>query len=185
MSLAYAPAARLLERFLTERLVTRIWNREPAAWGAVPGSPDERSITTRLGWLDVAKTMASHLPRVTELSKQATSERIEAVYLLGMGGSSLCAEVLRTVFGIKSGYPELYVLDTTDEHTIRNAADRLDPARTLFLVSSKSGGTVEVASLERFFWSKITDAQGNNAGRHFVAITDPYTALQGLAQSKQ
>ena len=89
------------------------------------------------------------------------------------------------VCGIANGYPELHVLDTTDEKTITTAAARLDPARTLFLVASKSGGTVEVASLERFFWDRLTGAEGSAAGRHFVAITDPGTALQALAESKR
>ncbi len=185
MSLAFAPAARLLDRFLHERLVTRIWDRDPRAWGAASGSADEQSIQTRLGWLDVATTMAPGVPRATSLAQQITAERFDAVYLLGMGGSSLCAEVLRAVCGVANGYPELHVLDTTDEKTITTAASRLDPARALFLVASKSGGTVEVASLERFFWDRVTGAEGSAAGRHFVAITDPGTALQALAESKR
>jgi glucose-6-phosphate isomerase len=183
MSPAYAPAARLLDRFLENRLVTGIWNRDPGAWGAAGGTADERSIRTRLGWLDVAETMKPGAPRAVALAKDITSERFEAVYLLGMGGSSLCAEVLRMVCGIAKGHPDLYVLDTTDERTITNAAERLDPTRTLFLVASKSGGTVEVASLERFFWSGISASEGSAAGRYFVAITDPSTALQALAES--
>jgi len=185
MSLAYAPAARLLDRFLEDRLVSRIWNRDPGAWGAAAGTADERSIRTRLGWLDVAETMKPGVPRAVALAKGITSERFEAVYLLGMGGSSLCAEVLRMVCGIAKGHPDLYVLDTTDERTITNAAERLDPTRTLFLVASKSGGTVEVASLERCFWSRISASEGSAAGRYFVAITDPNTALQALAESKR
>jgi glucose-6-phosphate isomerase len=185
MSLAYPAAARLVDRLLHERLVSRIWDRDPRAWGAAPGSADERSIQTRLGWLDVAATMAADVPRTVQLAQQLTTERFDAVYLLGMGGSSLCAEVLRAVCGIAPGHPELYVLDTTDEQTIASAAARLDPARTLFLVASKSGGTVEVASLERFFWEQLTAAEGSAAGRHFVAITDPGTALQTLAESKR
>jgi hypothetical protein len=185
MSLAFAPAARLLDRFLHERLVTSIWERDPRAWGAAPGSADERSIQTRLGWLDVATTMAPGVARATSLAQQITAEGFDAVYLLGMGGSSLCAEVLRAVCGVANGYPELHVLDTTDEKTITAAASRLDPARALFLVASKSGGTVEVASLERFFWERLTAAEGSAAGRHFVAITDPGTALQALAESKR
>ncbi len=112
-------------------------------------------------------------------------EKFEAAYLLGMGGSSLCAEVLRSVFGIADGYPELHVLDTTDELTLTTAAARMDPARTLFIVASKSGGTVEVASMERFFWEHMTAALGADAGRHFVAITDPGTALQSLAETRR
>jgi glucose-6-phosphate isomerase len=185
MSLAYSAAARLLDRFLRDRLASRIWDRDPRAWGAAFGSSDERSIQTRLGWLDVASTMKEGLLSSSQLAHQLITERFDAVYLLGMGGSSLCAEVLRTVCGTAEGYPALYVLDTTDELTIATAAARLDPARTLFLVSSKSGGTVEVASLERYFWSRITDSEGSAAGRHFVAITDPGTALQALAESKR
>jgi hypothetical protein len=139
----------------------------------------------RLGWLDVAATMGPEVPRAADLAHQITAECFDAVYLLGMGGSSLCAEVLRAVWSIASGYPELYVLDTTDEKTINSAASRLDPARTLFVVSSKSGGTVEVVSLERFFWTRLTASEGTAAGRHFVAITDPGTALQSLAESKR
>ena len=184
MSLAYPAAARLVEELLHDRLVSRIWDRDPLAWGAAPGSADERSIQTRLGWLDVAATMAPDIPRAAGLARQLTTERFDAVYLLGMGGSSLCAEVLRAVYGIAPGHPELYVLDTTDERTITSAAARLDPARTLFLVASKSGGTVEAASMERFFWARMSAALGSAAGRHFVAITDPGTALQALAESR-
>jgi hypothetical protein len=124
------------------------------------------------------------LPGVEGLGRTAQDEGIRAVYLLGMGGSSLCAEVLRSVFGTAEGHPDLFVLDTTDELTITSAAARLEPRETLFLVSSKSGGTVEVASMERFFWSHMSARLGAGAGRHFVAITDPGTALQRLADSR-
>ena len=89
-------------------------------------------------------------PRLDEAARE---EGVEAVYLLGMGGSSLCAEVLRSVYGVAPGSPQLFVLDTTDESTLTTAAARMTPDRTWFVVASKSGGTVEVASMERFFWS--------------------------------
>ena len=82
------------------------------------------------------------------------------------------------------GSPQLHVLDTTDEQTITTAAARMNPERSWFLVASKSGGTVEVASMERFFWSQIQAALGDRAGRQFVAITDPGTALEALAASR-
>jgi glucose-6-phosphate isomerase len=185
MPLAYAPAARLMDRFLEDRLVSRLWGRDLSVWGAAKGTPDGQSITTRLGWLDVGETMTPELPRTARLAEDIRAEQFNAVYLLGMGGSSLCAEVLRSVAGVAPGHPDLFVLDTTDEQTITAAAARLDPAKTLFLVSSKSGGTVEVASLERFFWDLVSAARGSSAGRHFVAITDPGTALQQMAESKQ
>ncbi|MBA3886142.1 MAG: glucose-6-phosphate isomerase [Acidobacteria bacterium] len=177
----YEPALQLADKFIADRLVSRIWDRDIAAWGAAPGSADAASIQTRLGWLDVASTMAPELERVEALGLAAREEGIQAVYLLGMGGSSLCAEVLRQVYGIADGYPELVVLDTTDGSTIAAAADAMDPVRTLILVASKSGGTVEVASMERYFWGRMTEALGARAGRQFVAVTDPGTALHRLA----
>lgn len=174
----------LSDRLLQDRIVEKIWKRDPSAWRAAPGSADERSINSRLGWLDVADTMRPHLERVGRLTEEMKAEGFDAAYLLGMGGSSLCAEVLRAVFGVASGSPQLHVLDTTDEHTLTSAAASLNPARTLFIVASKSGGTVEVASMERFFWAEMTRAMGVSAGRHFVAITDPGTALEKLAESR-
>jgi glucose-6-phosphate isomerase len=184
MTLPFEPAAALAERLLHDRVVSRIWDRDISVWRAEPGSAAARSIGSRLGWLDVGNTMPSHFDEVAALAESARTERLSTVYLLGMGGSSLCAEVITAVFGSREGCPDLHVLDTTDELTITTAAARLEPDRSLFLVASKSGGTVEVASMERFFWSKMWQALGPGAGRHFVAITDPGTALQTLAESR-
>ena len=172
------------DRLLEQGTVERIWKRDPAAWQAAPGSADWKSIETRLGWLDVAKTMPPHMKQVHRLRDEVRSEGFDAAYLLGMGGSSLCAEVLRSVFGVADGCPQLTVLDTTDELTLGSAAARMEPARTLFIVASKSGGTVEVASMERFFWNLMSHAVGTTAGRHFVAVTDPGTALNRLAEAR-
>jgi glucose-6-phosphate isomerase len=179
--MTYPSAAEASDRLLKDRVVSRIWARDISVWGATPGTADARAIATRLGWLDVARTMAGELERVARLAHAARGERVKAVYLLGMGGSSLCAEVLCSVYGTADGFPQLFVLDTTDEQTITTAGARMDAARTWFIVASKSGGTVEVASLERFFRAKISSATGNKAGRQFIAITDPGTALQQLA----
>jgi transaldolase/glucose-6-phosphate isomerase len=184
MKLSYQAAAALADRLLDDKIVERIWRRDPSTWRATPGSADERSIQTRLGWLDIGETMPEHLPRLEALRDEIRDEGIDAVYLLGMGGSSLCAEVLRSVFGRAEGYPELTVLDTTDELTLTNAAARMSPERTLFIVASKSGGTVEVASMERYFWQVMSSAIGGDAGRHFIAVTDPGTALEALARSR-
>jgi glucose-6-phosphate isomerase len=184
MTLPYESAANLANRFLEERVVSRIWSRDISVWNAAPGSPAARSIETRLGWLDVADTMPPHLDSVSALGRQAHDEHVEAVYLLGMGGSSLCAEVLGSVYGATGRHPRLHVLDTTDERVLTTAAARMDPARTLIVVASKSGSTVEVASMERFFWAKVSAALGERAGRQFVAITDPDTALQKLAAAR-
>jgi glucose-6-phosphate isomerase len=184
MTSAYEPAAQLANHLLHERLVSRIWRRDISVWNAEPDSDAARSISSRLGWLDVGTTMAPLLDRVTALGQAAREARIEAVYLLGMGGSSLCADVIRAVFGVADGAPQLHVFDTTDERTITSAAARMVPDRTWFIVASKSGGTVEVASLERFFFSRISAALGDAAGRQFIAITDPRTALERLAAAR-
>jgi glucose-6-phosphate isomerase len=184
MTLPFEPAAHLADRFLRERVVTRIWERDPSVWRAEPGSEAARSIANRLGWLDVGTTMPQHLDRIATLADSVRAESLHAVYLLGMGGSSLCAEVIRAVHGISRGYPQLIVLDTSDERTLNEAVAHLDPARSLFLVASKSGGTLEVVSMERFFWAKMTNALGDAAGRHFVAITDEGTALQSIAMAR-
>jgi transaldolase/glucose-6-phosphate isomerase len=184
MTLPYEPAARLSESLLHDHVVRRIWDRDVSVWRADAGSDAARSIASRLGWLDIAQTMPPHVDRLTALASSGGSEQIETVFLLGMGGSSLCAEVIRTVHGIASGFPKLVVLDTTDEQTLDVTAKRLNPARSLFVVASKSGGTVEVASMERFFWARMSAALGDAAGRHFLAITDPDTALQTLASTR-
>lgn len=184
MKLTYQPAAELSDRLLHYKVVEKIWKRDPSAWSAAAGSADARSINTRLGWLDVGETMKEKMSQVRRLQGEVRKEGFAAAYLLGMGGSSLCAEVLRSVFSVAEGFPDLTVLDTTDELTLTTAAGRMDPAHTLFIVASKSGGTIEVASMERFFWDRMKQALGTETGRHFVAITDPGTALQKLAESR-
>ena len=184
MTLPYEPAARLADRFLEEHIVRRIWDRDPSVWRAEPASDAARSIASRLGWLDVGRSMRPELERVAALGRAVAAEGTEQVYLLGMGGSSLCAEVIRSVHGTAQGFPGLVVLDTTDETTLSTAAARMTPAKTLFLVASKSGGTVEVASMERYFWELVRGALGEAAGSRFVAITDPGTALETLARSR-
>jgi hypothetical protein len=106
---------------------------------------------------------------------------VTTLYLLGMGGSSLCAEVMRAVYGVREGFPRLVVMDTTDEAAITGVRRELDPKRTLFLVASKSGGTIEPASMEKLFWAHMSQALGAEAGRHFIAVTDPGTELARLA----
>lgn len=183
MSRTYEPASRLAERFLHDHTVNRIWSRDPGVWRADPASDAGRSISTRLGWLDVPQTMKAELDRVSRFANAARKE-FDAIYLLGMGGSSLCAEVIQSVLAPAEGFPKLFVLDTTDEQTITTTARHADPSRTLFIVASKSGGTVEVASLERYFWKWTSDAVGSKAGQHFIAITDGGTALETLAATR-
>ena len=135
------------------------------------------AIRQRLGWLDAPPAIAGHSAALQRFAAQARAEGLTEVVLLGMGGSSLCAEVLRDVPAARGEGCRLTVLDTTDERAIREVTESLDPARTLFLVASKSGSTIEVTALEQHFWKK-------DAGRHFVAITDPGTPLESLARQR-
>jgi glucose-6-phosphate isomerase len=111
--------------------------------------------------------------------------RFSTVFLLGMGGSSLGPEVTRSVFGARPGSPSLTVLDTTDPDEIRDAESAADLGRTFFLVSSKSGGTIESASLAEYFYEKLSRIAGSRAGASFAAITDAGTTLEQLARSRR
>ncbi|MEO6214269.1 MAG: glucose-6-phosphate isomerase [Vicinamibacterales bacterium] len=184
MTMSYEAAARLSDTLLAARVVERIWARDPVVWGAAPGSGDAASIANRLGWLDVGDTMRLHRERLKQLADEVHAEHLSTVYLVGMGGSSLCAAVLRSVFGTAPGFPDLVILDTTDEKTLAGVAERLDPERSAFLIASKSGGTVEVSAMERFFWPQVAAARGVSAGHHFIAVTDPQTALETLAHAR-
>jgi transaldolase/glucose-6-phosphate isomerase len=149
----------------------RIWAKDPTVWKPDPNTPE---ITDRLGWLVVGKTMAQQVKSLAAFADEARS-RFDRVVLCGMGGSSLAPEVLWRTFGAAPGYPSLHVLDSTDPAAVRGA-EQGDIARTLFLVSSKSGTTQESDSFFRYFWERT-----GGRGDQFVAITDPGTPLEDLA----
>jgi transaldolase/glucose-6-phosphate isomerase len=168
-----------VQPLLDRHVVERIWRRDTTVWNAQPDSDVGRAISNRLGWLDVPAGM--QLDGVEKLAEEVRRDGVTIVYLLGMGGSSLCAEVMRSVYGVRDGYPELVVMDTTDEAAIAGALARLEARQTLFLVSSKSGGTIEPASMEKLYFGAVERALGKNAGRQFIAVTDPGTGLARLA----
>ena len=158
--------------------LARIWSRDHTLW-----SNDPAEISDRLGWLDVASSMLGEVDDLTSFADEIRRAGIEHIVLLGMGGSSLGPEVLSKCFGGRDGFPELIVLDSTLPSRIRTVANTIDPARTLFLVSSKSGATIEPNMLYKFFRRLAEDAVGSDsAGSHFVAITDPGTPLDDLAE---
>src|SRR5512132_1865785 len=141
-------------------LVPRIWKKDPSIW-LRPGRDSDataRAIVNRLGWLDAPSGMSRHVERVNAMAQAAGQEGVRDVFLLGMGGSSLCAEVMRTWHPHAEGRPELHVLDTTDEQAITSVSERMDPERSWFVVASKSGGTVEVVSMARSVWSRMLGA---------------------------
>lgn len=179
------PIDALLHGLLEARLASRIWRRDLTTFGG-PDAPGEvqTSVRTRLGWLDAPTAMTAHLPELDAFAGSVQRDGLTDVYLLGMGGSSLCAEVLRDVPLARANGARLVVLDTTDEATIRDVTGKLAADRACFLVSSKSGTTIEVTSLERHFWSVIERAGRDKPGNHFVAITDPGTPLVTYAADR-
>ncbi|MGE5836461.1 MAG: glucose-6-phosphate isomerase [Acidobacteriota bacterium] len=176
----------LAQSFADERLATRIWNKETGLF-APPNAPREtqHSIAARLGWLQAPSVDERAVAELLVFADETRHAGLTDVYLLGMGGSSLCAEVLRDVAAGRSGERcRLTLLDTTDERAIADATDTLRPEHALFLVASKSGTTVEVLALESYFRAVMTDARGGSASRHFIAITDPGTPLETLARTQ-
>jgi RpiB/LacA/LacB family sugar-phosphate isomerase len=156
----------------------RLWAEDPTLWSSHPAT--QAAIVNRLGWLHAPEAMRKHVTDLQRFAAEVRAEGITDVVLLGMGGSSLAPEVLQSALGPIPGSPALTLLDTTDPGQIRGALSRLPLARTLFLVSSKSGTTTEMLALYRFFRAEV-EGQTANAGHHFVAITDPGTPLERLA----
>jgi glucose-6-phosphate isomerase/transaldolase/glucose-6-phosphate isomerase len=160
-------------------IIGRIWRKDHTVW-----KPQPEEITDRLGWLSVAEIMSGQVPALSDFAGEVNSSGFRHVVLLGMGGSSLGAEVLRQTFGSADGYPELIVLDSTLPATVQSVADTIDPSRTLFLVSSKSGTTTEPLVLFSYFYELVKASSGSDAGGNFVAITDPGTYLTRLSEEK-
>ena len=181
---AEAPAVRRrLARLGEGRFSERLAKYDASLWSSNPDV--RRTIGRRLGWLDAPGRMLAEVGRLRAFARQVRDDGIGHVVLLGMGGSSLCAEVFRVVFGAAPGHPDLTVLDTTVAACVRAVEERLDLSRTLFLVGSKSGNTTETLSLQAYFWGRMLRLRGRRTGDHFVAITDPGTPLAGLATQRR
>jgi len=160
----------------------RIWARDGSLWKHEAEAAAE--IEGRLGWLDLPTTMPLEVSRLKALATEVQAAGIQRVVLLGMGGSSLAAEVTRHVLGVSSGYPDLTVLDSTDPTQIRCVAQAGPLSRTLFIVASKSGTTIETQSLFAYFKDLLISEVGPERwAKHFVAITDAGTPLEDLARA--
>jgi transaldolase/glucose-6-phosphate isomerase len=168
------PVAERMRRAADEDVVRRIWRKDGTLW-APPGTPE---VEDRLGWLTIADKLLEDLPAIREFVRDARADGLSDVVLLGMGGSSLAPEVFRRSSPPSEGALRLHVLDSTDPRAVDATAGAIDPAHALFIVSSKSGGTIEPNALMAYFRGLQPDP------RHFVAITDPGTALAQLAESE-
>ena len=161
----------------SRRVMSRIWSGDHTVWKS-----DPTEISNRLGWLTVTDAMREQTPAMQALAQEVRDAGIRHVVLLGMGGSSLGPEVLRQTFGSAPGYPELIVLDSTVPGWVQSVTDAIDPAHTLFLVSSKSGSTTEPNMFYAYFRGLVEKAAGKDgAGQHFIAVTDAGTSLEKLA----
>jgi len=169
-----------LTTWAQQDFLLRLWNKDHTLW-----SPDPvPELTDRLGWLMLPERMMGNLDEIFQFADEMKSARTSRVVLLGMGGSSLAPEVFARSFGSAPGYPELIVLDSTHPEAVISVRERLDLESTFFLVSSKSGTTLETISLYRYFWQEVKYTT-NEPGKHFAAITDPGSPLAKLAVDRK
>jgi transaldolase/glucose-6-phosphate isomerase len=156
--------------------VRRLWQHDASLWT----DTDEAQW---LGWLGVTEEQIASEKIFRDLAAEAKSSGCTSILLLGMGGSSLCPEVLRMTYGKVAGFPELYVLDSTDPAQIRTFENKIDLAKTLFVVSSKSGTTLEPNIFKQYFYQRVKDTIGaDKAGSRFIAVTDPGSKMEKVAQ---
>ena len=164
-----------LERAGAERWSRRLWAGDATLWTS-------RDEDRWLGWLTAGRGDAVDTEALRTFAAEA--KQYDHVVLLGMGGSSLGAEVIGRVLGGVPGHPQLHVLDSSDPGQIRTVAAAIDPSRTLFIVSSKSGSTMEPELLRAFFFDLLKEKLGaDEAGKHFVAVTDPGSGLETIART--
>ncbi|MGD2049016.1 MAG: bifunctional transaldolase/phosoglucose isomerase [Chloroflexota bacterium] len=173
------------EDLFQNQVIRRIWSHDHTVW-----KPEPDEITNRLGWLHVVETMLENLDRLRSFAEDVVEDGIANAVVLGMGGSSLAPELYAKTFSpwMQLNRPEqpsieLSILDTTDPDTISALCDRLKLDKTLFIVASKSGSTVETLSTFRYFYNQVLEEVGQSeAGRHFVSITDPGTGLVDISK---
>jgi glucose-6-phosphate isomerase len=169
---------KLLNDMLNDRVVTRLWDCDHTLW-----QPDDTDISNRLGWLHSARDMRHEQEHLTRFVQRIRDAGYTHALLLGMGGSSLAPAVFGQTYGTDHSPLHVSVLDSVDPDVVSAYTHLLDPARTLFLVSSKSGSTVETLSLFKHFYNRVAAAlPEQEAGEHFVAITDPDSPLAHLAE---
>lgn len=153
---------------------TLLWNKDASLWT----KSDEGNW---LGWLDIVNQQLAHFSKFKALAAEVREDGFSHILLLGMGGSSLAPEVFSLTYGQQAGFPQLLVLDSTDPEQIRSFRAKIDPAGTLFCVSSKSGTTLEPNIYMQYFFDETKKVAGDGAGHHFIAVTDPGSKLEKVA----
>jgi len=161
-----------------ERIIARIWQKDHTVW-----RKDPTEISNRLGWLDCLEVTSKSLNEINSFVEEIKKEGFKHALLMGMGGSSLAPEVFRLTFGVKKEFLDLQVLDSTHPEAVLEYENKLDPTKTLYIVSTKSGGTVETMSFMKYFFSSVSKKLGKQqASQHFIAITDPGSGLEEIAK---
>ena len=156
--------------------MARLWRGDPSLWT----SDDEDKW---VGWLPIVEDQLAHLKQLNDAATDAAKAGFTHALLLGMGGSSLCPEVLKITYGRQPGHPELHVLDSTDPAQIKSIENQVDLKKTLCIVASKSGSTLEPNIFKQYFFDRMQQAVGKDkAGEHFIAITDPGSKMQQVAE---
>ena len=169
-------SARILSE---EKIIGRIWQKDHTIW-----RKDQDEISNRLGWLDCLEVTKKSFDEINSFVDEIRKDGFTDALLMGMGGSSLAPEVFRLTFGVEKGFLDLHVLDSTHPEAIIDYENKLQPEKTLYIVSTKSGGTVETMSFMKYFFTSVSKKLGNeNASNHFVAITDPGSGLEETAKN--
>jgi transaldolase / glucose-6-phosphate isomerase len=167
-----SPVEAAIRELTESKVVERVFAGVHTVW-----KPDPTEISNRLGWIPVIDQMRRDVPDLEAFAQSVAADGYTTAVVLGMGGSSLAPEVFHRTFGTRPGMLDLKVLDTTVSQQILDVESQIDVTRTLFVVASKSGGTIETLSHFAYFWEKVPD------GAHFMAITDAGTSLDTLAVS--
>jgi transaldolase / glucose-6-phosphate isomerase len=171
-----AAVATSLDDWKNNSKVARLWQKDASLWS----NTDENKW---LGWLTIAEQQLANLATLKQLAVEVKKAKFKHVLLLGMGGSSLCPEVLRMTFGKIAGFPELHVLDSTDPTQIKAIEKKLDLKKTLCIVSSKSGSTLEPNIFKQYFFERVKKTVGEKlVGGRFIAVTDPGSKMQQVAE---
>ena len=166
-----------LEEWKKNNKVARLWQKDASLWSGTDES-------NWLGWLTITEEQIAHIDALKQIAEDCKKARFKHALLLGMGGSSLCPEVLRMTFGKIKGYPELHVLDSTDPAQIKAIEAKVDLKSTICIVSSKSGSTLEPNIYKQYFFERVKAKVGEKeAGNRFIAITDPGSKLQQVAEA--
>jgi transaldolase/glucose-6-phosphate isomerase len=166
-----------LESLQADRAVSRLWKKDATFW-------TDHDEAKWLGWLDIVDRELANLAEYESFASEVRREGFSDVVLLGMGGSSLGPEVLGEIIGSAKGAPRLYILDSTDPAQIRALESAIDINNTLFIVSSKSGSTLEPNIFKDYFFARVHEVFGDKAGDRFVAVTDPGSAMEKAARNQ-